>query len=93
MECRGVPPPAGEDAHRLSSGRHGSRIEAIARTAPPTFSRKQQRAKGCEAAEMQKQSHRDHTNSRAEWSYPWSYPVSVEGEEFGVKGCKLCDLS
>ena len=23
----------------------------------------------------------------------WSYPVSVEGEEFGVKGCELCDLS
>jgi bile acid acyltransferase/acyl-CoA thioester hydrolase-like protein len=23
----------------------------------------------------------------------WSYPVSVEGEEFGVGGCELCDLS
>jgi hypothetical protein len=23
----------------------------------------------------------------------WSYPVSVEGEEFGFSGCGLCDLS
>jgi len=23
----------------------------------------------------------------------WSYPISVESEEFGVSGCELCDLS
>ena len=26
-------------------------------------------------------------------AFPWSYPVSVEGEEFGFGGCELCVLS
>ncbi len=45
IEASGAPPPVAP-RDRLSSASHGSRIAAIARTAPGTFSRRKEREKG-----------------------------------------------
>jgi hypothetical protein len=55
MEAGGAPPPVAK-RDRLSSVRHSSRIEAIARTAPASFSRRKEPEKRQEE-EAQKQTH------------------------------------